>query len=226
MGELAIPWRFSTSELLTTWVWTTSHFHATVVAEPAAFAWELGDLVTSTDGYPRLVAEGRTRRFAEAEQEIREAVGKSYPPTLGYRDYAGPLATTFRLATGRRVDLGEFEGQRVLVTVGEPGRAPSRYIGVARIVHHHVELRPDNGRTLRIQPSHILDIVRETGGGSRSVDERGYTGAGRIYRDTHRPGCTGHPGFLPGTVDHHAGVCPIHELTRSTAPPVPRRPRR
>ncbi|MEL0127412.1 MAG: hypothetical protein VW929_09575, partial [Actinomycetota bacterium] len=43
-----------------------------------------------------------------------------------------------------------------------------------------------------------------------------YTGIGRIYAENPGLGCTGHPGYAPGTVDH-AGepTCPIHEEGRT-----------
>lgn len=225
MGEAGlapIPWRFQDSAVARIWQWTTPHFQVTLTAEPRSFYWELGDLVVPNQGQPRFLAEGRAVDFATAEAEIREMVGKSYPPQLGYRVYAGALATTFTIATGERINFGEFAGQQVVVSVRLPSGADQTLVGYAAVVHFELVLDAANGGTVKIQPAHIVRIVREGGGSAGSVADTGYTGVGRMYRGQKTRTCTGIPAFLPGVIDHVSpGLCPVHEVVAPQAAPVP-----
>lgn len=209
-GLAPIPWRFVDTELARMWLWETPHFEAKVSADVNSFSWELGDLVIPNQGMARFLAEGRTADFATAEREVRETVGKSYQARMGYAAYSGDLSTTFTLATGERVNLGEFNGQAVVVTVRLPNGLPKTVVGHARVVHWELHLETPGGSIVRVQPAHITSIVREGGGGASST-AAAYTGVGRIYRGTIGGGCTGVPGFLPGTVDHLRGSCSVHE---------------
>lgn len=204
-----IPWRFVDTDLAQMWLWETPHFEARVSQNLNSFTWELGDLLVPNQGLARFLAEGQTRDFAEAETAVRETVGKSYPARLGYAPYTGDLATTFTLATGERVNLGEFNGQGVVVTVRQSNGINKSVIGHARVVHWELVLET-HGSTIRVQPTHIVSIVREGGGGaSKSASD--YTGMGRLYRGKVKAGCTGQPGFMPDTIDHTGPKCGVHE---------------
>ena len=90
-----IPWTFTDAPGVLQWTWLTEHFVARItgseVDEPAAgdrrlvrtYAWELGDLVRPQQGLPRLIVEGASAEFADAEARVREHVGKAYDPLLG-----------------------------------------------------------------------------------------------------------------------------------------------
>jgi hypothetical protein len=209
VGLTPIPWRFQDSALAQMWQWTTPHFQVTVTAEQQRFYWELGDLIMPNQGLPRFLAEGWTNGFDAAEREVREAVGKSYPPLLGYGAYAGALATTFTIATGERINLGEFNGQQVLVTVRLANGLDQTIVGYASVVHYELHIDPPTGGAMKIQPSHI---VRE-GGGSGAKSNNSYLGIGRMYRGTVTRSCTGKPGYMPNTIDHTGSPCPAHEET-------------
>jgi hypothetical protein len=213
-GLKDIPWVFQNSDLTKMWQWTTEHFQVTITTEGRHFHWELGDLVLPNQGLARHITEGRGVTFDEAERQAREAVGKSYPTRLGYGPYVGALATTFTLATGERVNLGEFSGQQVVVTVRFADGSQQSFVGYASVVHYELVLDPPNGGTIRIQPAHIVAVVRE-GGGSASAAQADYLGAGRMYRGKPTRSCTGRSGFMPNTVDHPASAppCPVHEQT-------------
>lgn len=208
-GLPVIPWRYEDLHLLRRWLWETPHFVATITNEGPTFAWDIGDLIVPWQGEPRILAEGYAGDFTTAEREVRETVGKSYPPALGYRRYAGSLATTFTIATGERVDLGEFNGTVAVVTVRDRTGHDHTLVGHVRVVHYELLMETTDGRHLRILPAHIIRITSETGGGPSSSTT--HTGVGRLYHGHITPGCTGHPGYLPGTVDHSGETCPVHE---------------
>jgi len=205
----AIPWRFQESDMVKMWQWATPHFRITITTEPRAFYWEVGDLMLPVQGAPRFLAEGRTGDFADAERAVREVIGKSYPSSLGYAPYAGPLATTFTLLTGERMDLGVFSGLSVVVTVRTPAGTDQVIVGYCRVVHYELHVDLHNGNHVTIQPAHIVRIAREGGGGSRGASA--YSGIGRVYRGGVGPGCTGRIGFAANTVDHTGKPCPVHE---------------
>ena len=213
-GMAAIPWRYVDLDLLEVWLWETEHFEAKVTAEPNSFAWEVGDLVVSNDGLPRWLTGGRAVDFATAEQSIREVIGKSYPSRFGYRPYAGPLATTFLVATGERLDLGPFHGTRALVTVRMPGGADQSFLGHCSIQHYELVLTTDSGHQVKIQPSYIVSVTGENGATARaSQSSASFVGVGRIYKGKMVHGCTGSPGFLPDTIEHAGAPCQVHEST-------------
>lgn len=206
-SALAIPWRFTNHELVQMWQWFTEHFEARISVEGNSFAWDIHDLVAEP-GERRFLTEGRTALFAGAEAEVRETIGKSYPAHLGYRKYAGTLATTFSIATGERIDFGLYDGMRVVVTVRLPNGHTQSYIGSATVIHYELHLTPDAGGPVKIQPSHIVKIVGEGGNVASNHD---YTGVGRTFRGEAVRGCTGAPGYMLGTVDHDGDPCPVHE---------------
>ena len=209
-GLRAIPWVFTDAPYLKLWTWRTPHFEARVTADFNSYAWEILDLMATTDPTGVLLTEGRTGDFATAENEVRETIAKSYPTRLGYQTYAGPLATTFTLATGQRVDLGVFTGVRCIVTVKFPDASLHTYYGDVRIVNYDLRLTQESGQTLAIQPTHITSIIAEAGPTSIN-SQSSYTGLGRIYRGRMMAGCTGKPGYLPDTIDHVGPICGIHE---------------
>ena len=72
---------------------------------------------------------------------------------------------------------------------------------------------------MKILPEHAIEITNTTQVAERArsfARTDNYTGIGRIYSENPSLGCTGHPGYSPGTVDH-AGepTCPIHEEGRT-----------
>jgi hypothetical protein len=212
-----IPWQYHGTDGLQMWLWQTPHFVAKIGIELAGFYWTVGDLVAAGGGRPRPLTDGRTSDFAAAERELREAIGKSYPAVLGYRSYAGPLATTFRIAGGQFLDFGNFEGQHCLVSVALANGTERGYSGYVRVVHYEVEVTLVNGGAVRIMPSHISKVMKGSGRSAAPLADQ-WTGAGRIYSGSVMRGCTGRPGFLPETIDHAGvGSCRIHEGDRDAA---------
>ena len=214
-GSIApIPWQYHGTDGLQMWLWQTPHFVAKIGTEATGFYWTVGDLGAASGGRPRPLSDGRTSDFAAAELQLRETIGKSYPSILGYRPYAGPLATTFRVAGGQFLDFGPFEGQHCLVSVALPNGGERGYSGYLRVVHYEVEITQTSGGAVRIMPSHIAKLTKRSGKSAAPLADL-WTGAGRIYSGTAMRGCSGRPGFLPETIDH-VGVrpCTIHEGDR------------
>lgn len=207
----AIPWRHhvTVGGGPRIWRWETPHFVVTIIGEGQSFQWEVGDLIGSSDGIPVPLTDGRTVTFHDADSAIREVVGKSYAPSLGYGRFAGRLATTFRIATDEEIDFAQFHGTRVVVTVGLGKGETTLVAGQAAVQHYELIVAKDNREVVKIQPHRIRSIVYERGG--YDVMKAAHTGVSRMYRGKVGRGCTGTPGFMEDTVEHTGKKCPVHE---------------
>lgn len=224
-----IPWTFTDSPGVLLWTWLAEHFVARITGtevdnadDPGgrriirSYGWDLSDKIRSTHGLPRLLIEGNATSFEEAEALIREHVGKCYDPRLGYRRFAGSLAFTFTLSTGARVDVSEYIGTRCAVTVLMPNRSERTVTGDFDVSSYKWRLTSPED-VLEIVPEHVVRITNRSEVAERATAitrNDSYSGIGRIYREEPKPGCTGKPGFLMGTVDHASSPrCPIHEIS-------------
>ena len=225
-----IPWVYSDAPGILMWTWVTDHFVAVIRGAQAAvdpslaggaervvrsYSWELSDLVRRQQDLPRLIVEGTCSTFDEAEGFVREHVGKAYDSRLGYGPFAGPFATTFTIADGRRIDVADLVGQRCTVTVLVAGGSRESVAGDLSVHHYRWRLR-DGDDVYEITPEHVVDVRNRSQAADRAasvVMNPTYAGVGRIYRDEWTRGCTGAPGFDQGTVDHAGATrCPIHEV--------------
>ena len=230
-----IPWSFTDSPGLLLWTWVTDHFVARIVgaevdatagvaAELApglagrrfvrSYSWDVSDLMRRNQDLPRLLIEGTTETFAAAELLVREHVGKLYDARLGYRRFSGPLAFTFTLSTGAKLDVSSLIGTRCAVTVLLPDRTERTVSGDFDVQHYTWRLSTPES-VLEIVPEHVVRISNRSDAAERASEitrNDSYSGIGRMYREDPRPGCTGRAGFAVGTVDH-AGAprCPLHE---------------
>lgn len=215
----AIPWRLSSeSTRVPIWVWETDHFSAIIQTDEhrMKFMWDVKDYAT---GHPSILAEGITGSFRDSEDYVKEIIGKSYKPNLGYLKYAGAQATTFRIFNDDRIDFGPLVSSNVTLlvrTVDHNQRVKDkRYIGRLGIEHYNIKISPEHGDTIIIPPSRIISVTREFGGPIEPVKKEDVLGKSlRIYEGTVKQGCTGKPGFMQNTVEHglKAPKCPIHEV--------------
>ncbi|CAB4930639.1 MAG: hypothetical protein F2840_01150 [Actinobacteria bacterium] len=220
-----IPWVYSDSPGVLMWTWLTEHFIARVTGTEVdgledrrirSYAWDLSDLMRTSQGMPRLLINGMSASFEDADALIREHVGKCYDPRLGYQAYAGKHAFTFALASGIQADVRDMIGTRCTVTVLLPDRSHEVVVGDLSVHNYKWRLR-DGEQILEVTPEHVVSIVNRSAAAQRAtevVDAVSYSGIGRIYRSERTTGCTGTPGYMVGTVDH-AGVsrCPVHEAS-------------
>ncbi len=222
-----IPWHFTDMPGVLQWTWLTPHFVATIRGEEFSgdgveegkrhvrfYRWEVGDMIVPQQGTPRLLIEGSATTFEEADEHIREHVGKAYDPSLGYRAYAGSLAYTFTLATGERVDVREFVGTHCSLRVLTADRGEQLVAGDFDVRNYEFCLTTATD-VMCVVPEHVLKITNRSEAAEKAAKVTrldSYVGIGRIYAEEKRPGCTGRPGYHPGTVDH-AGAprCPLHE---------------
>lgn len=227
MDQDTIPWLFTDSPGLLLWHWVTDHFAATIRGEELdaeglrdgernvrAYTWELADRIRCHQDMPRLLVDGRTHAFEDAEARIREHVGKCYDPALGYLHFAGARARTFALASGEEVDVSPLVGTRCSVTVLMPDRSERTLIGDFGVAGYRWTLQTLDGR-VEIVPEHVVRITNRSEAADRAAAvarHSTWTGVGRLYREEPGPGCTGRPGYLVGTVDHVSPErCPVHE---------------
>ena len=237
-----IPWVFTDMPGVLMWTWVSDHFVARITgaevtqdaanaasedqAAPIAetvgassrfvrsYGWDVADRIRTHDGLPRMLIEGTTTSFEQAENLIREHVGKLYDPALGYRPYAGALAHTFTLTDGTSLDITPMIGTECAVTVLNPNGSTRTLTGKLTVSGYRWHLTSVDTIT-KILPEHVLEITNTTQVAqlARSFARTDtYSGIGRIHTDRLGLGCTGRPGYSPGTVDH-AGEprCPIHE---------------
>ena len=174
-----IPWAFSELPGIRRWTWLSEHavcivdtelVDATGAAPGSALVdgpgarqasrshtWSVADRIRTNQGVPRVLVEGQAATFDQAEDAIREHIGKLYDPSLGYGAFAGRLAGTFTLASGERVDLTDFIGRQCAVTVRVGEHATRGLVGELTIHHYRVRLRSAGGVT-EITPEHIVSI--------------------------------------------------------------------
>jgi hypothetical protein len=223
-----IPWTYTDAPGVLLWTWVSEHFVARIggvevtdEGEPSerrviqSYSWDLSDLTKTNQGLPRLLVEGVAADFEHAERCIREHVGKSYDPRLGYRRFSGPLAYTFLLSTGETLDVRDLIGTRCTVTVLMPDRSERTVMGDLSVNHYKWRLTTSE-QVLDILPEHVIRVTNRSEAADRAhAITHGdlYSGIGRIYRQDPKPGCTGKAGFMVGTVDHAgAPKCPLHEM--------------
>ncbi len=223
-----VPWTFTDSPGILLWTWITEHFVARITGTEVendddaegrriirSYGWDLSDKIRTNQGLPRLLIEGNATSFEEAEALIREHVGKCYDPRLGYRRFAGSLTFTFTLSTGERLDVTEYIGTRCAVTVLMPDRTERTVSGTFDVSNYKWRLTSSE-EAFEILPEHVVRITNRSEAAERATAitrNDSYSGIGRIYREEPKPGCTGKPGFMMGTVDHAgAARCPIHEI--------------
>jgi hypothetical protein len=222
-----IPWTFTDSPGVLLWTWVTSHFVARITGTEVdndedphgrriirSYQWDLSDLIRPNQGLPRRLIDGTSASFEDAEERIREHVGKCYDARLGYRKFSGTLPFTFTLSTGESLDVAEYVGTRCAVTVLMPDGSETTVSGDLDVHHYRWRLSTPE-QTLEIVPEHVVRITNRSEVAERATAitrSDTYAGVGRLYREEPGPGCTGQPGFMVGTVDH-AGAprCPIHE---------------
>jgi hypothetical protein len=222
-----IPWTFTDSPGVLLWTWVTEHFVVRISGTEVeaeedpdgrrrirSYSWDVSDLIRPSQGLPRLLVEGASASFEDAEQSVRQHVGKCYDPRLGYRRFAGPLAFTFILSTGESIDVSEYIGTRCAVTVLMPDGTHRTVAGDLDVAHYKWRLTSAE-QVIEVVPEHVLRLTNRSEAAERAtavtrVDS--YSGIGRIYSEDPRAGCTGRAGFMMGTVDH-AGAprCPLHE---------------
>lgn len=229
-----IPWTYTDQPGVLMWTWVTDHFVARIrgaeVAGPdeaaealegaggrryiRSYSWDIADRMKTNDGVPRMLIEGGTTGFAEAEQLIREHVGKLYDSRLGYRRFSGNLAYTFEVSTGERVDVSDMVGTTCTVTVLMSDGTRRTAAGKLKVSGYRWELQQGDTVT-KILPEHVVSITNRSDVADRArrvARKDVYSGVGRIYSEDPGPGCTGTAGFAPHTVDHAgAPQCPIHE---------------
>lgn len=218
-----IPWKYADVNFVKSWEWNTPHFTASVRSDGERFFYIVLDRSQETE---RSIISGDAGTFHEAEHFIKEAIGKCYPPRLGYQSYAGSAATTFRIYTGEEVDLSEFDGAHVILDVINKEQATQSFKGTLRLDGHEVYLFPDSTTRVRVPPSFIYSVRK---GDGRSVGNAQKKITGDTTRDithaTKKPvsrtvpgkktaGCTGVDGFKVGTVSHPPGTpwCSIHKV--------------
>lgn len=202
-----IPWSHQISDFGAVWRWETKHFVVTVNGDARSCYFQIADKVSNPGGDPRPFQDGRTATFEQAELLIREVIGKAYKPALGYGQFAGSLATTFRLANGQDVDLGPYTGHMTVATILNPDGTTADYTGIARVEHYELVLAGDN--TYRISPSYITGL--RIAGRTVKTPVAAKAKANRTVRGVVTPGCTGKAGFLPNTIEHTGRICPVHE---------------
>ena len=228
-SDTPIPWNFTDTPGVLVWMWTTEHFVARVsgVEVPVdsvelegrrfvrSYHWELSDRVRLNQGVPRLLCEGDSSSFEQAETVIREHVGKCYDKSLGYRRFAGALTFTFQISTGEQIDVSSLIGTKCTLTVLMSGGQNQVVVGDLDVSGYRWVVTASEG-VYEIVPEHVTKItnrseIAEQARAATYIDT--YSGIGRTYREDPRLGCTGRAGFLPGTVDHAgAGRCPVHEI--------------
>lgn len=211
-----IPWDHKSSAIVSSWTWNTEHFTVTIFEEGLAarkmYNWKITDLST---GSPVIFDHGVAYDFSEAVDGILELIGKSYPAEYGYQAYAGKLATTFEISDGNKYDFRPAIGQSVIAKVYDADNKEITLTGIFNVLHYDFTLQ-SSGQTIILPPMKVIDILKEFGMSSLIKttygDQVARSKSGRIVYEEWQKGCTGKPGFKPGTTIHPPGslYCSIH----------------
>lgn len=218
----AIPWIHRTNPLVTSWVWETDHFVATIFSEGLGagkkmFNWKIND---KSSGASVPFESSASKDFNEAVEGLLEVIGKSYDRVLGYQEYSGDLATTFTVFTGQKIDLSPLIGETItLLIYNEHDELNDIMIsGQFDISHYDIVLQADDQTTVKINPAYVKSIKKEYNLNEMidELDKASKTASRgrRIFYEEWRKGCTGRPGFNPGTTEHSIGdpFCSIHNV--------------
>jgi hypothetical protein len=212
-----IPWEHKSSAVVSSWTWTTTHFTVSIFAEGLSsrkmYNWKILDKST---GFPRPFDNGMAMSFNEAVEALLEVIGKGYARELGYLAYAGKFATTFQISDGKKYDFAGVIGESVVARVIDAEGSETVVTGLFDI--HHYDFIISNGdNAMTVPPLKVIDILREFGMTSlikTTSEEPTRSRTGRIVHEEWRKGCTGKPGFRPGTTQHppNAPYCSIHRI--------------
>ena len=84
-----IPWTFTDSPGILLWTWVTEHFAARITGAEVdneedpngrriirSYQWDVSDLMRTNQGLPRLLVEGTSGTFEDAEAMVREHPGQ------------------------------------------------------------------------------------------------------------------------------------------------------
>ncbi len=210
----AIPWVFVDSPLLKAWTWTTPHFESKILSMGAkdSYTWKVVD---KTGSPSTVIGAGEFNSFTGAEEELLELIGKAYPISLGYQAYAGDLATTFVIRSGKKVDLSAYLGGNVIVDVFDKKNPefPLTIVGLFSLSNYKVHIKTDRNSISVIPPEFIINIRREFDPSQMKEKVESF-GSRRVFNTEWVQGCTGHPGFVVGTVIHNPSdeFCSIHDI--------------
>lgn len=216
-----IPWEHLSSPLVSSWTWTTPHFVVTIIVEGVAtgdgsrmYSWKVNDL---SSGQSVPFDSGVEYSFKEATDAVLELVGKSYSPELGYQAYAGSLASTFTINDGKKYDFIGAQGQAVVVKAYDENNREVSLRGQFQIQNYDFLLKTVGGQTILVPPVKVIDVLQEYGLTSLIRDvvtQSSRTSSGRIVYEEWTKGCTGKPGYKPGTTIHPPGslYCTIHNV--------------
>ena len=201
----AIPWAHSSSDFGSVWVWETKNFIVTVNGGGQSCYYVITNK-SQKENEIRPFADGRAATFREAEELIRETIGKAYNPSLGYQEYAGYFATTFRISNGERLDLGEYLNKEVEVQVINSVGKTDSYFGVVSVKNYELWLTKDN-QVVKIPPAYIQKVMIPERIASKTLPSMPY----RSFTGTITKECNGIMGKLEGTIEHYEGKCLVHE---------------
>lgn len=210
----AIPWVFVDSPLLKAWTWKTPHFEAKILSMGSrdSYTWKVVD---HTGAPSTVIGAGEFNTFDGAEEELLELIGKAYPINLGYQAFAGDLATTFVIRSGKKVDLAVYIGNNVVVEVFDKKNpdVPLTIVGLFSLVNYKVHVKTDRNNVSVIPPEFIINVRREFDP-SQMEEKVERSGSRRVFNQEWVKGCTGHPGFIFGTVIHNPSdeFCSIHDI--------------
>lgn len=212
-----IPWHIEDSSIFTSWIWETDHFVLTIFGEGSekkVFNWKIAE---KSSGRPLVFDEGSGVSFKDCVDQSVEIIAKSWDRKLGYQKYAGDLATTFVIADGRKIDFSSLVGTTVTVTAKDSEGSHTILTGALDTHFYDIAISTDN-TTLTIIPSRkIIDVKQEFGSVSAidSLEVKGLGSANKtVTRQAWVPGCTGKPGYHPGTTihQHDDPYCSIHKV--------------
>ena len=218
LSRKSIPWSHHTNPLVSSWIWETPHFILTIFAEGLSskkmYNWKINDL---SQGYSVPFDSAPAESFQASVDAAIEIIAKSYPRELGYQAYAGELATSFIIADGRKLNFASIVGESVILTARTADGEDSIINGLFNIRNYDILIQTGEDTGVIVPPERIVDVKKEFGSMSildSLANNVKSTRNKRIFYQEWTKGCSGRPGFNPGTVEHGPNdpYCSIHNI--------------
>ena len=208
-----IPWNYqhaTEAGQFNIWEWTTDHFTAKILEDGNRYVFSVVDV---TQDYDNELVSSTCAKLEEAVNYIREAVSKSYPPTAGYLKFGGILAHSFYIADGTFRNFGPAIGMQVSLFAKQDGKV-KKFNGRLDVLGKRIILHQPDGKAFKVPPNLISD-VRAYSGEKINLEEVDLNKKkSRTIKGKFESGCSGHIGFMAGTVEHPASApfCTVHRI--------------
>jgi hypothetical protein len=161
MNRKPVPWIYVENGAFKNWTWNTPHFAVKIIGEGspseggAVFSWQI---IEKSEKGDFIFEASTSRSFRESESEVIEIIAKSWDKRFGYDDYAGALATTFQIYGNTKLNVEEYVGNNVSITLSSSD-GDVKAVGVFGLKNYDFILKQSDGKVKVIPTLTVKDIT-------------------------------------------------------------------